>query len=70
MKSNPLITDGLTIGAADLVPTIDWALGGFHGTPPGNLPALIAGAIVLVLHAGYNWLAARATAKQPTTPTA
>ncbi|WCM21341.1 hypothetical protein NDK50_07810 [Paraburkholderia bryophila] len=68
MNSNPLITSGLTIGAADLVPTVNWALEGFHGTAPSNLSALIAGGIVLVLHAGYNWLASRPAAKQPVTP--
>jgi len=63
MNSNPLITSGLTIGAADLVPTVNWALSGFHGAAPENLSALIAGGIVLVLHAAYNRLAARAAAK-------
>jgi len=64
MNSNPLVTSGLTIGAADLVPTVNWALSGFHGTPPANLSTLLAGAVVLVLHAGYNYLAARSAAKQ------
>ncbi|MDR6381849.1 hypothetical protein [Paraburkholderia caribensis] len=64
MNTNPLVTGGLTIGAADLVPTVNWALGGFHGAAPANLSALIAGGVVLVLHAGYNWLVSRAAAKQ------
>ncbi|HEX7911816.1 MAG TPA: hypothetical protein VF534_27495 [Paraburkholderia sp.] len=64
-----LISGGLTVSAADLIPTVDWAMAGFHGAPPANLSGLIAGAIVMGIHAGYNWLAARSAAKQ-TTPTA
>lgn len=63
MNTNPLITSGLTIGAADLVPTVNWALEGFHGAAPANLSALIAGGIVLVLHAAYNWVLTRNAAK-------
>jgi hypothetical protein len=68
MNSNPLVTSGLTIGAADLVPTVNWALSGFHGAAPSNLSALIAGGIVLVLHAGYNWFASRSAKAAPATP--
>lgn len=63
MNSNPLITGGLTISAADLVPTVNWALAGCHGTAPANLSALIAGGIVMALHAGYNYFADRRDAK-------
>lgn len=61
-----LISGGLTIGAADIIPTVDWALSGFKGAVPANLSALIAGAVVMAIHAGYNWLAARSGAKQAT----
>lgn len=64
MNSNPLITSGLTVTAVQLVPTVNWALGGFHGSPPSNLSTLVAGGIVLILHAGYNWLNSRIAAKQ------
>lgn len=60
---SPVATSALTVTAAQLVPTVEWALGGFHGSAPTNLSALIAGGIVLVLHAGYNWVAMRADAK-------
>jgi hypothetical protein len=58
-----IISGGLTVSAAELVPTVEWALSGFRGAVPANLSALIAGAIVMSLHAGYNYVAARAAAK-------
>ncbi|MDN7997362.1 hypothetical protein QZN00_09440 [Burkholderia multivorans] len=58
-----IISGGLTLSAADLIPAVNWALGGFHGAVPANLSALIAGAVVMAIHAGYNWLVARAAAK-------
>lgn len=70
MNSSPLVTSGLTVSVVQLVPTVDWALAGFHGSPPSNLSTLVAGGIVLILHAGYNWLAARSAAKAPATPAA
>ncbi|CAB3784189.1 hypothetical protein [Pararobbsia alpina] len=66
-----IISGGLTVSATDLVPTINWAISGFHGLPPANLSGLVAGAVVMGLHAGYNWLASRAAkpvATQPATP--
>ncbi len=62
-----IISGGLTVSAAELVPAVEWALGGFHGAVPTNLAALIAGAIVMALHAGYNAIAARAEAKAAST---
>lgn len=56
---SPIASSALTITATQLVPTVNWALGGFHGAAPADLSSLIAGGIVLLLHAGYNWLAAR-----------
>ncbi len=47
-----LISGGLTVSAADLVPTVDWAMAALHGAPPANLSNLIAGAIVMAIHAG------------------
>jgi hypothetical protein len=57
---SPIASSALTITATQLVPTVDWALGGFHGAAPADLSALIAGGIVLILHSGYNYLLARA----------
>lgn len=61
-----IISGGLTVSAADLIPTVDWALSGFHGAVPANLSVLIAGAVVMAVHAGYNWFAARNAAKSVT----
>lgn len=58
-----IISGGLTLSAADLIPTVNWALDGFHGAVPANLSALLAGAAVMAVHAAYNWLVARADAK-------
>lgn len=62
-----IISGGLTVGAAELVPTVEWALGGFKGPAPANLAALIAGALVMAFHAGYNAWATRAA--KPATAT-
>lgn len=55
-----LVTGGITIGVTDLVPTVDWVLGGCRGPVPASLSSLIAGLVAAAFHAGYNWLAARA----------
>jgi hypothetical protein len=65
-----IISGGLTVNAAELVPSVEWALGGFRGPVPANLSALIAGAIVMALHAGYNWLAVRAAKSAAALPAA
>jgi len=62
---SPIASSALTITAAQLVPTVDWMLAGFRGAAPADLSALIAGGVVLLLHAGYNWLVARQAAKTP-----
>jgi hypothetical protein len=56
-----IISGGLTLSAADLIPTVNWALDGFRGPPPANLSALIAGAAVMAAHAAYNWWVTRST---------
>jgi hypothetical protein len=61
-----IISGGLTVSAADIIPTVDWAMNGFHGGPPANLSGLIAGAVVMAIHAGYNWFAERQAAKAVT----
>ncbi|NVI06344.1 hypothetical protein [Paraburkholderia youngii] len=63
-----IISGGLTVSAADIIPTVDWAMTGFHGGPPANLSGLIAGAIVMAIHAGYNWFADRRATGQAAQP--
>lgn len=60
---SPIASSALTITATQLVPTVNWVLSGCKGTAPADLSALIAGAVVLLLHVGYNWLVARSAAK-------
>ncbi|HDR9132614.1 TPA: hypothetical protein QDA91_003751 [Burkholderia vietnamiensis] len=62
MKSS-LVSGGITLGVTDLIPTVDWALGGFHGAVPTSAASLVATLIVAGLHAAYNALVARAAAK-------
>ncbi|UVS88041.1 hypothetical protein EFP18_23695 [Burkholderia glumae] len=59
MKSS-LVTGGITIGVTDLVPTVDWVLGGCRGPVPASLSSLIAGLLAAAFHAGVNWFAERA----------
>ncbi|WP_176016658.1 hypothetical protein [Burkholderia sp. BCC0398] len=59
-----LVTGGITIGALDLVPTVDWVLGGCRGPVPASLSSLIAGAVAVALHAAVNWINARTSAKE------
>lgn len=60
-----LVSGGLTISAADLIPSVDWAIHGFHGPVPANLSGLIAGALVAAIHAGYNAWAERTDKQAP-----
>ncbi|HDR8980732.1 TPA: hypothetical protein QDA90_004329 [Burkholderia vietnamiensis] len=62
MKSS-LVSGGITLGVTDLIPTVDWALGGFHGSVPTSASSLVATLIVAGLHAAYNAFVARAAAK-------
>ncbi|KVT86253.1 hypothetical protein WT25_10885 [Burkholderia territorii] len=49
-----LVTGGITIGVTDLVPTVDWILGGCKGPIPASLSSLIAGLIAAAFHAGVE----------------
>ncbi|MDR8087765.1 hypothetical protein KPB05_09860 [Burkholderia gladioli] len=62
MKSS-LVTGGITIGVTDLVPTVDWVLGGCRGPVPASLSSLIAGLLAAAFHAGVNWFAERAESR-------
>ena len=67
--NNPssVITGGVTVTAATLVPLVTWAMNGFPHPIPDSVPYLIAAGIVTVSHATYNVLAARLP-KNPTQP--
>jgi len=65
-----LVSGGITLGVTELVPAVDWVLGGCRGPVPTSVSSLIATAIVAGLHAAYNALAARAASKQSALPAA
>lgn len=65
--ANPVIvSSGVTVTAASLVPAVEWALSGFPHPVPESVSALVAGALVAAIHLGINWINARAAAKQAT----
>lgn len=66
--NNPLATGAIGVGMADILPTVQWAMSGFHGGAPASTSALIAGLIIAVVHFGLNWLQARFAAKLPAQP--
>lgn len=58
--ANPiLISSGVTVTAASVVPAVEWALSGFPHPVPESVSALIAGALVALVHLGINWLNSR-----------
>jgi hypothetical protein len=63
-----VVTGGVTVTAATLVPLVQWALGGFPHPIPPDVPYLIAAGLVTGAHAAYNLLAARAAGKSTEVP--
>lgn len=62
-KTSSLLTGGLTVGATELLPAVEWVMGGCHGAVPTSVSSLVAGLLATGIHAGYNYLIARAEAK-------
>ncbi|MBV6304952.1 hypothetical protein KVP10_08630 [Candidimonas humi] len=59
--ANPiLVSSGVTVTAASVVPAVEWVLSGCPHPVPESVSALVAGAIVALAHVGINWLNARA----------
>ncbi|WP_213761832.1 hypothetical protein [Caballeronia sp. dw_19] len=73
-KTSSVVTGGVTVTAATLVPLIQWAMSGFPRPVPPDIPFLVAAGLVTGVHAVYNILAARTAAKTvaaaPVTPAA
>lgn len=64
--TNPiLVSSGVTVTAASIVPAVQWALNGFHGGVPESVASLLAGVLVAAVHAGLNWLNNRSTTQAP-----
>jgi hypothetical protein len=59
MNQSSVVTGGVTLSAATLVPFVSWALGGFPQPIPESIPYLIAAALLTVGHAAYNMVIAR-----------
>ncbi|MFM0022211.1 hypothetical protein [Paraburkholderia azotifigens] len=63
MPKSSLVSGGVTLGVTELVPAVEWAIGGFRGPAPASVASLIATVLVTGLHAAYNALDARSSAK-------
>jgi hypothetical protein len=50
-KTSSLITGGLTVSAAELVPAVEWILGGCRGPVPASVSSLVAGLVAAGIHA-------------------
>lgn len=62
-KTSSVVTGGVTVTAATLVPLVQWAMSGFPRPVPPDIPFLVAAGLVTGAHALYNIYAARAAAK-------
>lgn len=67
-STSPVVTGGVTVTAATLVPLIQWALTGFKAPMPPDVPYLIAAGIVTGVHAAYNWIGTRGGEMQASQP--
>lgn len=67
-QASSIVTGGLTVSAASLVPAVEWALGGFPRPVPETVSYLLAGLVAAGAHALYNYLLSRTSSSQPTTP--
>ena len=64
-KTSSVVTGGVTVSAATLVPLVTWALAGFPQPIPDSVPYLIAATIVTGGHALYNLVATRSIGQPP-----
>ncbi len=71
-STSSLVTGGVTMSAATLVPLVTWAMNGLPKPIPDGIPLLVAAGLITGLHAAYNIYVARAAAKAipvaPATP--
>jgi hypothetical protein len=68
-QNSAVITGGVAISTATLMPAIEWALGlAFHVPVPASVSSLVAGVVVAGAHAAINYVNARFAAKQAATP--
>jgi hypothetical protein len=67
-QASSIVTGGLTVSAASLVPAVEWALGGFPRPVPETVSYLLAGLVAAGAHALYSYLLSRSAGSQSTTP--
>lgn len=53
-STSSVVTGGVTVTAATIVPLINWALNGFPHPIPDTVPYLIAAALVTLGHLAVN----------------
>jgi len=64
MNSSAVVTGGVAISTATLMPAVEWVMGlVFHVPVPPSVSSLIAGVVVAAVHAGINAVNARVAAK-------
>lgn len=69
-QNSAVVTGGVAISTATLMPAVEWALGlAFHVPVPASVSSLVAGVLVAGAHAALNYVAARVAAKQAATLT-
>ncbi|MGN6589313.1 MAG: hypothetical protein ACTHKE_03375 [Sphingomicrobium sp.] len=70
LTKNSLITGGAVLGATDLLPTVEYVLGGCKGPIPTSVASLIATVLAAGLHAAIERISGsngngQASAQQP-----
>ena len=53
-QTSSVVTGGVTVTAATIIPFVNWGLTGFTAPPPETAPYLIAAALVTVIHLVSN----------------
>ncbi|WNC90975.1 hypothetical protein RI103_06385 [Paraburkholderia sp. FT54] len=68
-QNSAVVTGGVAISTATLMPAVEWALGlALHVPVPASVSSLVAGVLAAGAHAAINYVAARIAAKQATAP--
>lgn len=63
-QTSAVVTGGVAISTATLMPAVEWILGlVFHVPVPPSVSSLVAGVVVAGVHAGINAYKARTEAK-------
>lgn len=61
MNSSAVVTGGVAISTATLMPAVEWLMAlAFHVPVPPSVSSLVAGVVVAGTHAAMNYVQARA----------